>query len=134
MLPRAAVLKTCCLSTKFHIVLQPLFVFELQRSIISQGFHYLGAVHMKIVFQLFSRLAGKKYYFLAFIYEIFSRLGEIYFGELFGGKILRKANIQNGWHKLEEKWLSFVVSKISGLDSHFMFGGSSVSIRYSKRT
>ena len=24
------------------------------------------------------------------------------------GKIWRKANIQNGWHKLPEKWLSFV--------------------------
>ena len=63
MLLRAAVLKTCCLSTKFHIVLHSLFVFELQRSIISQGFHYLGAVYMKVVFQLFSRLAGKKILF-----------------------------------------------------------------------
>ena len=29
-------------------------------------------------------------------YEIFPRLGEIYFGELLGGKIFREANIQNG--------------------------------------
>ena len=28
--------------------------------------------------------------------EIFPRLGEIYFGGLLGGKILREANIQNG--------------------------------------
>ena len=54
----------------------------------------LGIVHMKIVFPLFSRLTGK--YFLAFMYEMFPRLGEIYFGGLLGGKILREANIQNG--------------------------------------
>ena len=29
-------------------------------------------------------------------------MGEIYFGKLLGGKILREANIENGWHKLEE--------------------------------
>ena len=53
-----------------------------------------------MVFPLFSRLT-------AFIYEIFPRLGEIYFAELLGGKILREVNIQNGWHKIEQKWLSF---------------------------
>ena len=41
-------------------------------------------------------LNWENYYFLAFIYEIFPRLGEIYFGGLLGGKILREANIQNG--------------------------------------
>ena len=51
---------------------------------------------MKIAFSLFSRLTGKRFYFLAFIYEIFPRLGEIYLGKLLGGKILREANIQNG--------------------------------------
>ena len=51
---------------------------------------------MEIVFPLLSRLTMKKHYFLAFIYEIFPRLGEIYFGELLGGKILREANIQKG--------------------------------------
>ena len=52
---------------------------------------------MKIDFPLFSHLTGKNiYFFLALIYEIFPRLGEIYFGELLGGKILRKASIQNG--------------------------------------
>ena len=64
---------------------------------------------MKIVFLLFSRLTGKKNSFLAFIYEIFPCLVGIYFGGLLGGKILREGNIQNGWHKLEEKWLSFIV-------------------------
>ena len=44
-----------------------------------------------------------------FIYEIFPRLGEIYFGELLGRKIFREANIQNEWQKLEEKLLSFAV-------------------------
>ena len=55
----------------------------------------LGAVHMKIVFSLFFTLPRKRY-FPAFIYEIFPRLGEIYFGGLLGAKILREANIQNG--------------------------------------
>ena len=39
---------------------------------------------------------GNRYYFLAFIYETFPCLGEIYFRKLLGGKILREANIQNG--------------------------------------
>ena len=43
------------------------------------------------------------------MYEIFPSLGEICFGKLLGGKILREANIQNEWHKLEEKRLSFFV-------------------------
>ena len=51
---------------------------------------------MKIVFQLFYRLTGKIYYLLAFIYKIFPRLSEIYFGGRLDGKILREANIQNG--------------------------------------
>ena len=56
---------------------------------------------MKIVFPLFSHFTGKKI--------LFPCLGEIYFDGLLGEKILREANIQKGWHKLEEKWLSFVV-------------------------
>ena len=51
--------------------------------------------------------------------EIFPRLGEIYFGELLGGKILREANIQNGLLKLEEKWFSFVV--FEHIRARFMF-------------
>ena len=51
---------------------------------------------MKIVFPLFSRLTGKKILFPRVHYKIFPRLGEIYFGELLGGKILRETNIQNG--------------------------------------
>ena len=48
-------------------------------------------------------------------------------------KILQEANIQNGWHKLEEKWLTSVVFKyMRAWYSHFMFGGSFTSIRYSK--
>ena len=50
---------------------------------------------MKIVFTLFSRLTGKIYYFIAFIYKIFPRLGDICFGGLLDGKILTEANIQN---------------------------------------
>ena len=64
---------------------------------------------MKIPSPLFSRLTGKRYYFLAFIYKMFPHLGEIYFGGLLGGKILREANIENGLHKLQEKWINFVV-------------------------
>ena len=37
------------------------------------------------------------------------RLDEIYFCGLLSMKILREANIQNGWQKLEEKRLNFVV-------------------------
>ena len=51
--------------------------------------------------------------------EIFPRLGEIYFGGLLGGKILREANIQNGLLKLEEKWFSFVV--FEHIRANFMF-------------
>lgn len=51
---------------------------------------------MKIVSPLFSRLTGKRCYFLAFICQIFPQLGENYFGGLLGGKILLESNIQNG--------------------------------------
>ena len=53
---------------------------------------------MKIVFPLFSCLPGKKIFFPRFhvMYDIFPCLGEIYFGEMLGWKVLRKANIQNG--------------------------------------
>ena len=64
---------------------------------------------MKIVFPLLFLLTRENILFARVHIRKISRLGEIYFGELLGRKILRKANIQNGWHKLEEKWLSFVV-------------------------
>ena len=54
------------------------------------------------------------------IYEIFPRLGEIYFGELLGGKILREANTQERLHKLEENGSVLLYLNISGLDSLFV--------------
>ena len=46
-------------------------------------------------------------------------MGEIYFGGLLGGKTLRRANIQNGWQKLEEKngsvWLYLNIPKLDTL-------------------
>ena len=52
-------------------------------------------VHIRNISPLGRDLPGKRYYFLAFIYEIFPSWGEIYFGGLLGGKILREVNIQN---------------------------------------
>ena len=48
---------------------------------------------MNVVFLLFFRLTGKRYYFFMFIYEIFPRLSDIYFGGLLGKKTLREVNI-----------------------------------------
>ena len=49
---------------------------------------------MNVVFLLFFRLAGKRYYyFFTFTYEIFPRLSDIYFGVLLGRKTLREVNI-----------------------------------------
>ena len=49
---------------------------------------------MKIVSPLFSRLIGKRCYFLAFICEIFPQLAEIYFDGLLRGETLYENNIQ----------------------------------------
>ena len=64
-------------------------------------------VYLKIDLPLFSRLTGKKVLFSRVHIQNIPRL--IYFGGLLGEKILQEANIQNGWPKLEEKWLSFAV-------------------------
>ena len=49
---------------------------------------------MNVYFPLFFPLTGKRYYyFFTFIYEIFPRLGDIYFGVLLGRKTLREVNI-----------------------------------------
>ena len=57
---------------------------------------FLGAVHMEIVFPLFFRLTGKKILFPCVHIRNISLPGEIYFGELLGGKTLRETNNQNG--------------------------------------
>ena len=57
---------------------------------------FLGGCSCENDFPIVFSLNREKDYFLAFIYEIFLRLGEIYFGELLGGKLLREANMQNG--------------------------------------
>ena len=51
---------------------------------------------MKIVFSVNQR---EKYYFLAFIKEIFPRLAEILFAGLPSRKILQETNIQKGLTK-----------------------------------
>ena len=55
------------------------------------------------------RPTGKKKPFLAFMYEIFHQLGDIYFSELLVWKFFQETNIQNGWRKLEEKLISSVL-------------------------
>ena len=93
----------------------------------------LGAVHMRIVFPLFAWLTWKKDIFLAFTYEMFPRLGEMYFGGLVGGKILREVNIKNEFHWLQEKLHSFGVFEHTRVRySYFMYGWSSTSIIDSK--
>ena len=52
---------------------------------------------------------GNRYYFLAFICEIFPRLDEINYSWLLGGKVSKEINIQNGFHKPDEKLLNSVV-------------------------
>ena len=50
-------------------------------------------------FPAFPLNRGEKYYFLTFIYEMFPRLGEIYFFGLCGWKILQETNLQKGLTK-----------------------------------
>ena len=69
-----------------------------------------------------------------FIYEIFPRLGEIYLGGLLDGKILREAIFKMGDINLKKNGSVLLYLNISGLDSHFMFDGSSTTTRYSKTT
>ena len=47
---------------------------------------------------------------------------------------MRDANIRNEWHKIKEKWFSFVVFEhtTSASYSHFMFGSRSTSTKDSK--
>ena len=71
------------------------------------------------------------------MYEIFPLLGQIYFGELLGGKILRERErliFKMGDINLKNNGSVLLYSKISVLDSQFMFGGSSISFRYSTTT
>ena len=55
--------------------------------------------------------------------KYFSAWARYYLELMLGGKISRETNIQNGWHKLEEKWLSFVVFENIRAWFSFMFGG-----------
>ena len=64
---------------------------------------------MKIVFPLFCRLTGKKILFPRVHIRNISPPGRYLFCRAGRCEILRETNIQNGGHKLEEKWLSFVV-------------------------
>ena len=55
-----------------------------------------GALHMKILFPLFSRVTGKKILFPGVHIRNISPPGRDFFGGLLGGKMLREANIPNG--------------------------------------
>ena len=96
----------------------------------------LGVVHMKIVFPLFSRLAGEIYIISPRSYvKCFLALVTFDFGGMLGWKILEETNIQYGWHKLDEKLISSVFyDYIRTWHSHFMFGRSSTSTRDWKTT
>ena len=72
------------------------------------GCEDIGAVHMKIVFPLFSRLTVEINILSSRSYvKCFPGCVRFNFGELLGGEILWKTIMQNGWHKLGEKLLSF---------------------------
>ena len=96
----------------------------------------LGAVHMKIVFPLFFRLNGETHIIsLRSHVKCFLGLVRFNFSGMSDWKILQKTNIQNGWHKLDEKLLSSVFHDyIRTWHSHFMFGRSSASTRDWKAT
>ena len=73
---------------------------------------------MKILFPLLSRLTGKRYNFLAFIYEIFPRQGKIYFGEPLGGKKFSwKPRFKMCDTNLKKNWSALLYLNISGLDT-----------------
>ena len=96
----------------------------------------LGAVHMKVVFPLFSPLTREIHIISPRSYvKCFLGLVRFNFSGMSGRKILRETNIQNGWHKLDEKLLSSVFHDyIRTWHSHFMFGRSSASTRDWKTT
>ena len=95
---------------------------------------FLGAVHMEIVFPLFFRLTGKKILFPCVHIRNISLPGEIYFGELLGGKTLREPITKMGDVNLKNNGSVLLYSKISGLDPQIMFDGSSMSIICSTTT
>ena len=96
----------------------------------------LGALHMNLSFPLFSRLTGEIHIISPRSYvKYFLGLVRFNFSGMSGRKILRETNIQNGWHKLDEKLLSSVFHDyIRTWHSHFMFGRSSASTRDWKTT
>ena len=96
----------------------------------------LGALHMNLSFPLFSRLTGEIHIISPRSYvKCFLGLVRFNFGGILGWKILQETNIQNGWHKLDEKLLSSVFHDyIRTWHSHFMFGRSSASTRDWKTT
>ena len=65
---------------------------------------------------------------------MFPRLGEIYFGELLGGKFREKPIFKMSSINLKNNSSVLWHSKILAFDSQFMFGGSSMSVKHSKTT
>ena len=95
----------------------------------------LEAVHMKIVFPLFSRFTGKKILFPRFhIYKYFPAWARFILADCLVGKFWEKPIFKVGDTNLKKNGSVLFYLNISGLDSHFMFDGSSTTIRYSKTT
>ena len=94
----------------------------------------IGAIHLKIVFPFFSRLTGKKYYFLAVIDDVFLRLGEICFGRLLGGKNFAENHYSERVTQISRKMAQFrCIWTNQGLILSFPVCGSSASTRDSKK-
>ena len=90
---------------------------------------------MKMVFPLLSRLTGKKILFPRVHIRNISPPGrDLFWRAAKWEKFWEKQIFKMGDINLKKNDSVSLYSKISGLDSHFIFGGSSMSIRYSKTT
>ena len=97
----------------------------------------LGAVHMEIVFLLLSRLPGKKILFPRVHIRNISPPGRDLFWQAVRWENFERSQyskwVTQTWRKMASNTVLLYL-KILAFDSDFMFGGSSMSIRYSKPT
>ena len=97
----------------------------------------LGAVHMEIVFLLLSRLPGKKILFPRVHIRNISPPGRDLFWQAVRWENFERSQyskwVTQTWRKMASNTVLLYL-KILVFDSDFMFGGSSMSIRYSKPT
>ena len=94
-------------------------LFQNYLGIVSK-FCFQGAVHMKIVFPLFSRLTWRKIFSRVHIRNIFPPGREL-FCRLLGGKLCEKAIFKLGDTNLKEKVSVLLWLNISGLDTLILF-------------